>query len=200
MYLQEVTTEEIVPIISKFCRLAGIDPPPNGREFIAFIQLGYGKYPLAVVDKAVDSWVMGSIDVKAPKVMNVKFMSDVIRLYIEANHHNIQKKPREYKMLSAPEPPKTDIVQVAKMNYTKIKAGERIDIFPTTMALAWDELNTEVSGNVQEAIAFIKGHEIGMKNHYIKKLGKIKVNNYAISEDIYQKAAKFILWCDGKNK
>ena len=200
MYLQEVTTEEIVPIISKFCRLAGIDPPPNGREFIAFIQLGYGKYPLTVVDKAVDSWVMGSIDVKAPKVMNVKFMSDVIRLYIEANHHNIQKKPREYKMLSAPEPPKTDIVQVAKMNYTKIKAGERIDIFPTTMALAWDELNTEVIGNVQDAIEWIKSHEMGMKNHYIKKLGKIKVNNYAISEDIYQKAAKFILWCNGENK
>lgn len=200
MYLQEVTTEEIVSIISKFCRLAGIDPPPNGREFIAFIQLGYGKYPLTVVDKAVDSWVMGSIDVKAPKVMNVKFMSDVIRLYIEANHHNIQKKPREYKMLAAPEPPKTDIVQVAKMNYTKIKAGERIDIFPTTMALAWDELNTEVSGNVQDAIEWIKSHEMGMKNHYIKKLGKIKVKQYAISDDIYKKAAKFILWCNGKDK
>jgi hypothetical protein len=199
MFIENATVEMMVEPISKICRLGGIDPPPNGREFIAFIQISYGKYPYDILDKAVISWVNGHIDVKAPKVMNVKFMSDVVRLYIESNRHNIQKKEREYLMIKAEENRKADMIQVAKTNYTKVKNGEKVNIYPLTMALAFDELGIEPTGNVLDKIEFIKTHEAAMRNEMLNKLGKNKIkSDYGINDEIYHKAAKFALWCDGQ--
>ena len=200
MFIESATVEMMVEPISKMCRLAGIDPPPNGKEFVAFIQISYGRYPYDILDKAVTSWIMGHIDVKAPKVMNVKFMSDVVRLYIESNRHNIQKKEREYIQIAPPVPEKkSNIIDIAKENYLKVKQGNKLHMFPFTMAMAYDDLNEEVTGNIDEKVEFIKTHEEMMRKYSEAQWGKnkIKLNN-KINDDTYKKAAKFAIWCDGK--
>jgi hypothetical protein len=67
------------------------------------------------------------------------------------------------------------------------------------MALAFDELGVDPTGNVLDKIEFIKTHEAAMRNEMLNKLGKNKIKlDYGINDEIYRKAAKFALWCDGQ--
>ena len=40
MYIEQAQPEEIITHLRRLCNLGGIRPPQNGKEFVAFIQLG----------------------------------------------------------------------------------------------------------------------------------------------------------------
>lgn len=162
MYIQDTPKEIIIGHLRKLCSLGGIKPPTNGAEFVAFIQLGFGKWPIDIMDHAFTNYLLGQYDEKAPQTLNVRFVSNVLNAYISENRHRIQKKPREYMQIDAPkdESPKMSKYDLAKSNWQNVKEKNAV-VFPSILANAWDELEHKPQldqTRTKELVEFIKGN------------------------------------------
>ena len=162
MYIQDTPKEIIIGHLRKLCSLGGIKPPTNGAEFVAFIQLGFGKWPIETMDHAFTNYLLGQYDEKAPQTLNVRFVSNVLNAYISENRHRIQKKPREYMQIDAPkdESPKMSKYDLAKSNWQNVKEKNAV-VFPSILANAWDELEHKPQldqTRTKELVEFIKGN------------------------------------------
>ena len=162
MYIQDTPKEIIIGHLRKLCSLGGIKPPTNGAEFVAFIQLGFGKWPIETMDHAFTNYLLGQYNEKAPQTLNVRFVSNILNAYISENRHRIQKKPREYMQIDAPkdESPKMSKYDLAKSNWQNFKEKNAVG-FPSILANAWDELEHKPQldqTRTKELVEFIKGN------------------------------------------
>ena len=162
MYIQDTPKEIIIGHLRKLCSLGGIKPPTNGAEFVAFIQLGFGKWPIETINHAFTNYLLGQYNEKAPQTLNVRFVSNVLNAYISENRHRIQKKPREYMQIDAPkdESPKMSKYDLAKSNWQNVKEKNAV-VFPSILANAWDELEHKPQldqTRTKELVEFIKGN------------------------------------------
>ena len=162
MYIQDTPKEIIIGHLRKLCSLGGIKPPTNGAEFVAFIQLGFGKWPIETMDHAFTNYLLGQYNEKAPQTLNVRFVSNILNAYISENRHRIQKKPREYMQIDAPkdESPKMSKYDLAKSNWQNVKEKNAV-VFPSILANAWDELEHKPQldqTRTKELVEFIKGN------------------------------------------
>lgn len=192
MYIEQAQPEEIITHLRRLCNLGGIRPPQNGKEFVAFIQLGFGKWPVEIMDHAFTSYLMGQYEDKAPQVLNVRFVSNILNAYIKDNRHRIQKKPREYMQIEAPkdESPKMSKYDLAKSNWQNVKEKNAV-VFPSILANAWDELNPkpQVDQNrTAELVEFINDNQARFYYKMKRERGHKQKRNELNEQIIYNAA------------
>ena len=192
MYIQDTPKEIIIGHLRKLCSLGGIKPPTNGAEFVAFIQLGFGKWPVEIMDHAFTSYLMGQYEDKAPQVLNVRFVSNILNAYIKDNRHRIQKKPREYMQIEAPknESPKMSKYDLAKSNWHNVKEKNAV-VFPSILANAWHELEPkpQVDQNrTEELVEFINDNQARFYYKMKRERGHKQKRNELDDQIIYNAA------------
>ena len=200
MYIQDTPKEIIIGHLRKLCSLGGIKPPTNGAEFVAFIQLGFGKWPIETMDHAFTNYLLGQYNEKAPQTLNVRFVSNLLNAYINDNRHRIQKKPREYMQIEAPkdESPKMSKMDLAKDHWAKVKEGNII--FPSILANAWLELDNkpQVDQNrTAELVEFINDNQSRFYYKMKRERGH-KQKRSQLDEEIINNAARMAYYLDNE--
>ena len=189
-YISDTPDVELAAMIKKFCDLVEMQPPSQAKEFINLLRLGFGRYPFEMLENAFTMWMLKRSEVRATKICNIKWISDVLNEYIANNRHKIQLKPKRYLEIAAPEAPKVSRIKMAKDMFENIKIGKGI-LYPLTLAMAYDEINIEVE-SFEDELTYIMNIEDKQTKKLIQLMGKKKVQRHDVSRDVYVKAAKML--------
>ena len=93
-YISDTPDVELAATIKKFCDLVEMQPPSQAKEFINLLRLGLGRYPFEMLENAFTMWMLKRSEVRATKICNIKWISDLLNEYIENNRHILQRKPK----------------------------------------------------------------------------------------------------------
>ena len=189
-YITDNTIEAMSREIARFCALSGIEPPIASVDFFNLIKEAFGRYPSETMTNAFKDWMVGKIDIRPVKQINIRFISEILRTYIENNRHQIQLKPKRYLEIAAPEAPKVSRMKMAKDMFENIKIGKGI-VYPSILAMAYDEINIEVE-SFEDELTYIMNIEDKQIKKMIQLMGKKKVQRHDVSRDVYVKAAKML--------
>jgi hypothetical protein len=200
-FIEDLTESEIKDQINFICRNADITPPSNGREFIAILQLAFGKWQEDLFQKAFMAYVTGKLDVPRSKVMTTLFLSTVVNAYIDLNRHVLRQKPKTY--ITLPEA-KIDAYaanlkayELTRDTYIEIKKGRNLDLFITSLAIQCDRLELEVNDFI-EIEEWIIEHKKKMDAIMASKIEANKFTAYLrtkekpLNKEMLRKAATFL--------
>ena len=192
MYIEQAPKEQIIRPLRRLCSLGGIKPPTNGTEFVAFIQLGFGKWPIETMEEAFNNYLLGQYNERPPQTLNVRFVSNILNAYIKDNRHRIQKKPREYMQIEAPkdQSPKMSKYELAKSNWQNVKEKNAV-VFPSILANAWEELNPKPQVDqtrTKELVEFINDNQARFYYKMKRERGHKQKRNELDDQIIYNAA------------
>jgi hypothetical protein len=198
IYINDLTVEVMSKHIVQFCALSGLEPPIPSIEFYNLIKETFGRYPAETLTNALKSWMVGKIDVRNVKQVNIRFISEILRTYIENHRHELKLKPKQYLQIAAPESKPMSKLAMAKDMYNRLKSNQSTVIYTSIFALAYDEINEDVF-NYEDELTYILNVEGTHLKNMVNLLGKKKVNRENLPREIYVKAAKMLkLLKDGK--
>lgn len=198
-YIEEVPKETIAEHLRKLCSLGGIKPPSAGLEFIEFIQKGFARHSIDVIENAFANYLLGKYDIRQPQQLNVKFVSDILNRYISDNRHRLHIKPRVYQQLEAPkeEKPTRSAEEMAKENWQKVKDNNAV-IFPSIYAKAWNELSDKPEVNQHQIDHYVELINDNQMRHFYKwkRERGHKVKNHQYPDHILTAAACYIYYLE----
>jgi hypothetical protein len=189
-YINDLSIEAMSRQIVQFCALSGIEPPIASVEFFNLIKEAFGRYPSETMTSALKDWMVGKIDIRSVKQMNIRFISEILRTYIENHRHEIQLKPKKYLEIAAPEQPKLSSLKMAKDMFTNIQSGKGI-VYPSIFAMAYEEVQMEVN-NFEDELTYIMNIEDAQLKKMVQLMGKKKVKRDTLPREVYIKAAKML--------
>jgi hypothetical protein len=206
-FIEDLTEQEIKDQINFICRNADITPPSNGREFIAILQLAFGKWQEDLFQKAFMAYVTGKLEAPRSKVMTTLFLSTVVNAYVDLNRHVLRQKPKTY--ITLPEA-KIDAqeanlksYELTRDTYIEIKKGKNLDLFITSLAIQCDRLELEVNDFI-EIEDWIIEHKKKMDAIMSSKIEANKFTAYLrtkekpLNKEMLRKAATFINYLNEK--
>jgi hypothetical protein len=189
-YINDMSIEAMSRQIVQFCALSGIEPPIASVEFFNLIKEAFGRYPSETMTSALKDWMVGKIDIRSVKQMNIRFISEILRTYIENHRHEIQLKPKKYLEIAASEQPKLSSLKMAKDMFTNIQNGKGI-VYPSILAMAYEEVQMEVN-NFEDELTYIINIEDAQLKKMVQLMGKKKVKRDTLPREVYIKAAKML--------
>ena len=200
-YIEDLNESEIKDQINFICRNADITPPSNGREFIAILQLAFGKWQDDIFQKSFMAYVTGKLDVPRSKTMTTLFLSTVVNEYIQLNRHVLRQKPIVYHALPAPEidlkEQQLKAYEIARDTYFEIKKGRNLDLFITSLAIQCDQLELPINDFI-EIEDWIIEHKKKMDAIMASKIEANKFTAYLrtkekpLNKEMLRKAATFL--------
>lgn len=190
-YISDMSIEAMSRQVVQFCALSGIEPPIASVEFYNLIKEAFGRHEAETMTNALKSWMVGKIEIRPVKQMNIRFISEILRAYIENHRHELRLKPKQYLQLQAPEQPKLSSLAMAKDMYAMMKSDAKTMVYPSIFAFAFDEVGIEVENYEDELTYIINIQDAQIKN-LVKSLGKRKVNKENLPREVYVKAAKML--------
>lgn len=197
-YISDMSIEAMSRQVVQFCALSGIEPPIASVEFYNLIKEAFGRHEAETMTNALKSWMVGKIEIRPVKQMNIRFISEILRAYIENHRHELRLKPKQYLQLQAPEQPKLSSLAMAKDMYAMIKSNAKTMVYPSIFAIAYDEVGIDVNNYEDELTYIMNVEDVQMKN-LVQLVGKKKVKRESLPRDVYVKAAKMLkLLKDGK--
>jgi hypothetical protein len=191
IYINDLTVEVMSKHIVQFCALSGLEPPIPSIEFYNLIKETFGRYPAETLTNALKSWMVGKIDVRNVKQVNIRFISEILRTYIENHRHELKLKPKQYLQIQAPEQPKMSKLAMAKDMYERLRSNRKTMFYTSIFAMAYDEMDIEVD-NFQDELTYIINIEDAQLKNMITQLGKKKVKRDCLPQEVYVKAAKML--------
>jgi hypothetical protein len=189
-YINDMSIEAMSRQVVQFCALSGIEPPIASVEFFNLIKEAFGRYPSETMTSALKDWMVGKIDIRSVKQMNIRFISEILRTYIENHRHEIQLKPKKYLEIAASEQPKLSSLKMAKDMFTNIQNGKGI-VYPSILAMAYEEVQMEVN-NFEDELTYIMNIEDAQLKKMVQLMGKKKVKRDTLPREVYIKAAKML--------
>lgn len=197
-YITDMSIEAMSRQVVQFCALSGIEPPIASVEFYNLIKEAFGRHESETMTNALKSWMVGKIEIRPVKQMNIRFISEILRAYIENHRHELKLKPKQYLQIAAPEQPKLSSLAMAKDMYAMMKSDAKTMVYPSIFAFAFDEVGIEVENYEDELTYIINVQDAQIKN-LVRTFGKRKVRDKELPREIYIKAAKMLkLLKDGK--
>ena len=197
-YITDMSIEAMSRQVVQFCALSGIEPPIASVEFYNLIKEAFGRHEAETMTNALKSWMVGKIEIRPVKQMNIRFISEILRAYIENHRHELKLKPKQYLQIAAPESKPMSKLAMAKDMYNRLKSNQSTVIYTSIFALAYDEINEDVC-NYEDELTYILNVEGTHLKNMVNLLGKKKVNRENLPREIYVKAAKMLkLLKDGK--
>jgi hypothetical protein len=123
-YISDTPDVELAATIKKFCDLVEMQPPSQAKEFINLLRLGFGRYPFEMFENAFTMWMLKRSEVRATKICNIKWISDVLNEYIENNRHILQRKPKaQHIAIEAPKVEAPDLQKIVKNMFVEVTAN-----------------------------------------------------------------------------
>lgn len=199
-YISETPEIELAATIKKFCDLVEMQPPSQAKEFVNLLRLGFGRYPFEMLENAFTMWMLKRSEVRATKVCNIKWISDVLNEYIENNRHILQRKPKpQHIAIEAPKVEVPDLQKVVKNMFAEVTANHKAVVFPSVFAKAWDELPpTKVKkSHYEKYLEFIANREAYNLISSKTLIGDHKVKREHLPEVVVQKAALMMAYLEG---
>lgn len=189
-YITDMSIEAMSRQVVQFCALSGIEPPIASVEFYNLIKEAFGRHEAETMTNALKSWMVGKIEIRPVKQMNIRFISEIFRAYIENHRHELKLKPKQYLQIAAPEQPKLSSLKMAKDMFANIQNGKGI-VYPSILAMAYEEVQMEVN-NFEDELTYIMNIEDAQLKKMVQLMGKKKVKRDTLPREVYIKAAKML--------
>jgi hypothetical protein len=122
-------------------RFGGNAATKPSQRIYKFIAIGVWALPFRDARKCFHDVDAKAFGVRATKICNIKWISDVLNEYIENNRHILQRKPKaQHIAIEAPKVEAADLQKIVKNMFAEVTANHKAVVFPSVFAKAWDEL------------------------------------------------------------